>query len=138
MNRSPSLALLRHFLAIVCFVCAVCIDALVFASDPQVIAVWPGKAPGEAADAPAESEVTEGGPKMVAGKKIYLLTNVSKPELAIYKPEPANDTGASVIICPGGLTPSESQALSSNIVSQRERQTSNALPRCKTFNVQSA
>ena len=105
MNRSPSLALLRHFLAIVCFVCAVCIvciDALVFASDPQVIAVWLGKAPGEAADAPAESEVTEGGPKMVAGKKIYLLTNVSKPELAIYKPEPANDTGASVIICPGG------------------------------------
>lgn len=69
---------------------------------PKVITVWPNIAPGESPDAPAESEFTEGGPKQVAGKPIFLLTNVSKPELAIYKPEPSIDTGASVIICPGG------------------------------------
>jgi len=72
------------------------------AVDPRVIPVWPKLAPGEPADAPAESEFTEGGTRFVAGKPIYLLTNVSKPELAIYKPEASIDTGASVIICPGG------------------------------------
>ena len=72
------------------------------AGEPQVIPVWPAKAPGETAEIPPEGEAIEGGKKSVAGKPIFLLTNVSKPELAIYKPDPANDTGASVLVCPGG------------------------------------
>ena len=79
-----------------------CIQASAQAADPKVVPVWPKLAPGEPADAPAESEFTDGGTLFVAGKAIYLLTNVSKPELAIYKPEASIDTGASVIICPGG------------------------------------
>jgi acetyl esterase/lipase len=76
--------------------------ATLSAADPKVIPVWPDKPPGTYPDLPAESEVTEGGTRFVAGKPIYLVTNVSKPELAIYKPEPGKDTGASVVICPGG------------------------------------
>ncbi len=72
------------------------------AGEPEVISLWPSAAPGDAKDLPAESEFTEGGKKFVAGKPIYLVTNVSKPELAIYRPDAASNTGAAVIICPGG------------------------------------
>ena len=71
------------------------------AGEPQIITLWPEKAPGENKDLPPEGEAP-GGTKYVAGKTIYLVTNVSKPELAIYKPEPSKSTGAAVIICPGG------------------------------------
>lgn len=70
--------------------------------DPEVIALWPEKAPGETKEIPAEGEFTEGGTRFIAGKPIYLVTNVSKPELAVYRPDPAINTGAAVIICPGG------------------------------------
>ena len=72
------------------------------AGEPAIISLWPGTAPGETAELPPEGEFTEGGTRYIAGKSIYLVTNVSKPELAIYRPDPANDTGAAVIICPGG------------------------------------
>jgi len=71
-------------------------------AEPQIMSVWPSIPPGESSESLPEGEFTEGGTKFVAGKRIYLLTNVSKPELAIYKPEPSKDTGVSVLICPGG------------------------------------
>ncbi len=73
-----------------------------FPGDPEIVSVWPGKPPGETTQLDAEMEVTKGGPRIVAGKPIYLLTNVSKPELAIYRPDPVRDSGMAVIICPGG------------------------------------
>jgi len=72
------------------------------AGDPEIITLWPGIAPGDAKDLPPEGEFTEGGKKFVAEKPIYLVTNVSKPELAVYRPDPSKNTGAAVIICPGG------------------------------------
>ena len=71
------------------------------AGEPEILTLWPGTAPGEMKDLPAEGEAP-GGTKFVAGKSIYLVTNVSKPELAVYKPDPAKNTGAAVVICPGG------------------------------------
>ncbi|MHB8899963.1 MAG: alpha/beta hydrolase [Thermoguttaceae bacterium] len=59
--------------------------------------VWPGQAPGEKGDI---------GPEQLAavtpGKPVDRLQNVSKPTIAVYKPEAAADTGAAVVICPGG------------------------------------
>jgi acetyl esterase/lipase len=79
-----------------------CSTNMATADEPKTIAVWPSTAPNEPADAPGESEFTEGGVRYIAGKPIYLVTNISKPEMLIYKPEAAIDTGASVVICPGG------------------------------------
>ena len=73
-----------------------------FAGEPEILSVWPSKAPGETKEIPAEMEVTKGGPKIVAGKPIYLVTNVSKPELAVYRPNQDLNSGMAVIICPGG------------------------------------
>ena len=73
-----------------------------YAGEPEILSVWPGKPPGETKEMEAEMEVTKGGPKIVAGKPIYLVTNVSKPELAVYRPTQESNTGVAVIICPGG------------------------------------
>ena len=64
-------------------------------ADRPVIAVWPGTAPGETGDI---------GPEQVKDNKgnITRLTNVTRPTLTVYKPDKAIDTGAAIVICPGG------------------------------------
>jgi len=63
-------------------------------TDP--IPLWPAIAPGDKPDMPAEKDTT-------AGKdNIIRLGNVSKPTITVYKPAPDKDTGAAVIVCPGG------------------------------------
>ena len=68
------------------------------AEKPTVIDLWPGPAPGEKGDGPAESEV-EGKPGQRPVKRI---TNVSKPTLTVFRPAKEIDTGAAVVIAPGG------------------------------------
>lgn len=97
--------MIHRFLSLAAIIaCSVFISNIPFgfAGEPEIITLWPGTAPGEGSDISTESEFTEGGKKFVAQKPIYLVTNVSKPELAVYRPDPANDTGAAIIICPGG------------------------------------
>jgi acetyl esterase/lipase/rhodanese-related sulfurtransferase len=72
------------------------------AKEPKSINVWPGKAPGEVKDLPPESDISKPGQGLVAGKPVIRLGNVSTPMLAIYRPAKAIDTGAAVVICPGG------------------------------------
>src|SRR6185503_7937273 len=69
---------------------------------PKVIDLWPGTAPGETGDAKPEGDTTKPTDGMVAGKRVIRIGNVSKPSLTIMKPSPEKDTGASVIIFPGG------------------------------------
>ena len=73
-----------------------------FAAEPKVIDLWPGKPPGETKDLPPEIDVNKPEDKPVGDRKIIKLTNVSKPTLAIYRPAKELDTGAAVIVCPGG------------------------------------
>ncbi len=72
------------------------------AAPPTILNIWPGKPPGETKDLPPEVDLTKDTDKLIAGKRIIKLGNVSTPQIAIYKPEKSKDTGASVIICPGG------------------------------------
>lgn len=72
---------------------------------PQVVELWPGKPPEEPGTIGPETqrmskqnvrtqvEITE---------PTRLITNVTKPTLTIYRPAKDKDTGAAVIICPGG------------------------------------
>lgn len=69
-----------------------------FAAEPlATVDVWPGKAPGETGTIGEEKLLEPQG-----GKPVQRLTNVTKPTIAIYKPSPETDTGAAVLICPGG------------------------------------
>src|SRR5262245_24696262 len=72
---------------------------------PLVVDLWPGKAPDEVGGIGPESvrlspkftrkevEVTE---------PTRMLSNVSKPTIAIYRPAKDKDTGTAMLICPGG------------------------------------
>ena len=62
------------------------------------INVWPSGVPGEKGEIPPESITS----REYRGESIQILSNISKPTLTVYKPDPAKDTGASVVICPGG------------------------------------
>ena len=68
------------------------------AEKPVVIDVWPGKAPGETGNI-GEEKVLE---QKANEKQVKRLTNVTKPTLTIYRPAKDKDTGAAVLICPGG------------------------------------
>jgi len=72
------------------------------AAKPITWNLWPGEPPGEVETLPPESDRTTVGDKLVAGKRLIRLQNVSVPTLTIYKPDPKIDTGSSVIIAPGG------------------------------------
>ena len=72
------------------------------AAEPTIIDLWPGKPPGETKELPPEADINKPTDGLVGGRKIMRITNVSKPTLAVYRPEKDKDTGAAMIICPGG------------------------------------
>jgi acetyl esterase/lipase len=68
------------------------------AEKPLTMALWPGKAPGEKGEM-GEEKVQESKPGEKAVKRI---TNVTQPTLTVFKPAKDKDTGAAVVIAPGG------------------------------------
>jgi acetyl esterase/lipase len=74
-----------------------------FASEPtKVLDLWNGPAPGDKGDLGEEADTTKPTDRPVAGRPVIRLGHVSKPTIAIYRPPSAKDTGAAVIVCPGG------------------------------------
>jgi acetyl esterase/lipase len=68
---------------------------------PVVIDVWPGKVPGEIEGKIGEEKFLEQKEKPGV-KPVKRLTNVSKPTISVFRPAKEKDTGAAVVICPGG------------------------------------
>lgn len=66
---------------------------------PLTVAVWPGQAPGEKGEIGPE-KVTQGKPG--EARPVTRITNVARPTLTIFRPAKAKDTGAAVVIAPGG------------------------------------
>ncbi|PTY03755.1 xylanase [Opitutaceae bacterium EW11] len=77
-------------------------SAIALAAEPKAEALWPGKAPGETAPLPPEADMTTPSDRLVAGRHVTRLGNVSMPTLTIYSPEPAKNTGTAVLVFPGG------------------------------------
>jgi acetyl esterase/lipase len=69
---------------------------------PQVIDLWPGNAPGQTGDAKPEADTTKPTDGTVMGKRVMRIGNVSKPSLTVMKPAKEKDTGAAIVIFPGG------------------------------------
>ena len=72
------------------------------AGPPPATPLWPAAAPGETASLPAEGFTNKPGDKGIAGKPVAILANVSTPTLSVYRPPAALDTGAAVVVFPGG------------------------------------
>jgi acetyl esterase/lipase len=91
----------RLLLPLICVVTAGAFQSQA-AKSPQVIDLWPGPVPGESGSGGPEADLTKPSDGLVAGKPVIRLGNVSKPTLSIYRPPRAKDTGATVLVCPGG------------------------------------
>jgi acetyl esterase/lipase len=74
-----------------------------FAADaPQVFPLWPDKVPGETNVIGEEKDMTKPTENLVAGKRVIRLGNVSKPTITLYSAPKEKDTGAAVVVFPGG------------------------------------
>src|SRR6185436_19509421 len=57
---------------------------------PEVIPLWPGQAPGDSGP--------QGEDKIEKGS----VVGVTRPTIAVYRPAKDKDTGAAVVVAPGG------------------------------------
>jgi acetyl esterase/lipase len=64
--------------------------------------IWKGSAPGEKGDIGEEQDTTKPNDQLIAGRPLIRLGNVSAPTITIYKPAKDRDTGAAVVVFPGG------------------------------------
>ncbi len=79
-----------------------CLGSFLFASEPEVLNLWPAQPPGKAVDLPPESDQTKPEDRLIAGRRIIKLGNVSIPQIEVFRPEQPKANGAAVVICPGG------------------------------------
>jgi acetyl esterase/lipase len=63
----------------------------------EPIVLWPEGAPGESGEIGAEKELP-----LRPNDTTIRVTDVTRPTLTVYRPSADKDTGAAVVICPGG------------------------------------
>jgi acetyl esterase/lipase len=80
---------------------ALLIAAPLASAQQLTLPLWPNGAPELYQGAP-ETDITKPTDRLVAGKPLAHLTNVSVPTLAVYKPADAKNTGVAVVVFPGG------------------------------------
>jgi acetyl esterase/lipase len=96
---------MTRFTAPVFIVCLCTASWAAAAEKPLVVELWPGKAPDETGTIGPEKVIMS--PKLTrkqveVTESTRLVTNVTRPTITIYRPAKAKDTGAAVLICPGG------------------------------------
>ena len=78
------------------------VGASLGASELIVLNLWPEKPPGEMKALPPEADQTKPEDKLIAGRRIIKLGNVSTPQITVYQPKEDSRTGTAIVICPGG------------------------------------
>lgn len=91
----------RFYLTLLTSFCISAVVTLAAGSSPEVVELWPQDVPGDTAPLEEERDTTKPTDNLIAGKRLIRLGNVSKPNLTIYRPA-ANNTGAAVLVFPGG------------------------------------
>jgi acetyl esterase/lipase len=69
---------------------------------PVTVELWPGAAPGETGGLPAEGDLQKPTDKLVGGKTVMKVGNVTRPTITFYAAAKERNTGAAVVIAPGG------------------------------------
>jgi acetyl esterase/lipase len=72
-----------------------------FAQTHPITFLWPNGAPGAPANPAVEGDTTTAKDNLIAGRPVIRLGNVSNPTLTLYPPA-GNNTGAAVLVFPGG------------------------------------
>src|SRR5262245_66544568 len=90
---------MKHGAVLVALSLVLSLTTSIWADDkPLVLDVWPDKVPGESGKIGDEKFLDQ----KPGEKPVKRLTNVSKPTITIFRPARDKDTGASMLICPGG------------------------------------
>jgi acetyl esterase/lipase len=71
------------------------------AQQPTLL-LWPNGNPEPSKVVGPEIDPTTDANRIVSGKVTVRVTNVSKPNLAVYSPGPGKNTGAAALVFPGG------------------------------------
>ncbi len=83
-----------------------CVAELALAADkPLVVELWPGKVPDEPGNIGEEKWLMSprlDRTKVEVTEPTRMITNVTRPTITIYRPSKDKDSGAAVLICPGG------------------------------------
>ena len=73
------------------------------AAEPNdVINLWPTTQPGPSREVGQEQDFTKDTDRLIAGRRIIKLGNVSVPQAHVFLPDADKRSGAAVVICPGG------------------------------------
>ena len=67
-----------------------------------ILDLWTETPPGPPIDQGVEKDFTKPTDKLIAGRRIIKLGNVSNPQVHVYRPSKALANGTAVIVCPGG------------------------------------
>jgi acetyl esterase/lipase len=78
------------------------IAAALTAADSNPILLWPGTPPGDKGGLGPEKDTTKPTDGLVAGKPVIRLGSVSSPTVTLYRAPAAINTGAAVVVFPGG------------------------------------
>lgn len=64
--------------------------------------LWPSGPPDPIMTTGAERDIYGAKDGLIAGRRILRITDVSQPTIAVYKPATGKNTGAAVVVFPGG------------------------------------
>jgi acetyl esterase/lipase len=79
-----------------------CLGAIGVQAQEKSLKVWPAQPPGRIAAVGEETDTSGPSGKQVADRSVIRLGNVSVPMLTVYTPPAEKNTGAAVLVCPGG------------------------------------
>ncbi len=68
----------------------------------EPISLWPGVAPGEKGDIGPEKDQGKPNPNEPPERYVIQLGNITQPTITVFRPKKNKDSGAAVIVCPGG------------------------------------
>lgn len=68
----------------------------------QTLRLWPDGPPGHPQSPGPEKDITTSKDRLVAGKPILHLTDVSDPTITVFAPPGGKQTGTAVLVFPGG------------------------------------
>ncbi len=82
-------------------IAAVSLDMPLVAAN-VVVPLWPKGAPGEKSVRGEEKDTTTPQDHLVGGRPVIRIGNVTVPTITVYQPDKAKNTGAAVLVFPGG------------------------------------
>ncbi|HEY3840323.1 MAG TPA: alpha/beta hydrolase [Bryobacteraceae bacterium] len=79
-----------------------CTVLVAFAAPAAPIPLWRGGAPGEQPGPGNEKDTTTEKSNLVAGKRVARIGGITNPTIQVYSPPKGKNTGAAVVVFPGG------------------------------------